>query len=243
MNEKKQIQLLNQFLRFKGEYDSFPKNKTSKPHEYYLKNPNFGPVDAEILYCMIRHFKPKKMVEIGSGFSTLLSAQAILKNEEDYGQKTELIAIEPYPNEILKSGFPGLSRLIPEKSEKTDFSLFNELKENDILFIDSSHVLKIGNDVYFEYLEILPRLRKGVIVHIHDIFLPFEYPKEWVLNMHRFFNEQYLLQAFLSFNSAFEVLWAGAYMHLKYPSKLEEAFSSYDKKSVQPGSFWITRKL
>ena len=243
MNEQKQIQLLNQFMRFKEEYDAFPKNKASKPYQYYINNPNFGAVDAEILYCIIRHFKPKKIIEIGSGYSTYLSAQAILKNEEENGNKTELIAIEPYPDEVLKSGFSGLSKLILTKIEEIDLSEFSELKENDILFIDSSHVLKIGNDVQYEYLEILPRLNKGVIIHIHDIFLPMEYPKKWVLEMHRFWNEQYLLQSFLAFNSAFEVLWAGSYMHLGHPEKLEKAFSSYNRKMVGPGSLWIRKKV
>lgn len=249
MNEQRQIQLLNQFLRFKEEYEFFPKNETSKPWQYYINNPNFGSVDAEILYCIIRYFRPKKVIEIGSGYSTYLSAQAILKNKEEYGNKSELIAIEPYPNEVLRSGFAGLSRLITTKIEEIDLSVFNELKENDILFIDSSHVLKIGNDVQYEYLEILPRLNRGVIVHIHDIFPPMEYPKRWVLEMHRFWNEQYLLQAFLAFNSAFEVLWGGgAYMHLRHPEKLEKAFSSYNRKTVWrrqvPGanSFWMREK-
>ena len=156
MNEQKQIQLLNQFLRFKDEYDTFPRNKTSKPYQYYLNSHNFFAVDAEILYCMIRNFKPKKIIEIGSGYSTYLSGQAILKNEEESGNKAELIAIEPYPNEVLRSGFPGFSKLISKKVEEIDLSEFNKLKENDILFIDSSHVLKIGNDVQYEYLEILP---------------------------------------------------------------------------------------
>jgi predicted O-methyltransferase YrrM len=243
MNEQKQIQLLNQFLGFREEYDAFPKNKASKPYQYYINNPHFGAVDAEILYCIIRHFKPKKIIEIGSGYSTFLAAQAILKNEEENGNKTELIAIEPYPNEVLKSGFTGLSKLIVTKIEEIDLSEFNELKENDILFIDSSHVLKIGNDVQYEYLEILPRLNKGVIIHIHDIFLPSEYPKKWVLEMHRFWNEQSLLQAFLAFNSAFEVLWAGSYMHLRHPEKLEKAFSSYNRTVVGPGSLWIRKKV
>jgi hypothetical protein len=243
MNEQNQIQLLNQFLRFKDEYDSFPKNEAKRPYHYYLKNGFFESVDAEILYCMIRHFKPKKIIEIGSGFSTFLSAQAILKNEEENGYKRKLIAIDPYPSKILRSGFPGLSKLIPAKVEEIDLSMFNELEENDILFIDSGHVLKIGNDVQYEYLEILPRLNKGVIFHIHDIFLPKEYPQKWVLKMHRFWNEQYLLQSFLAFNSTFKVLWAGSYMHLKHPEKLKQAFSSYDRRTVWPCSFWVRREL
>jgi hypothetical protein len=115
------------------------------------------------------------------------------------------------------------------------------LEENDILFIDSSHVLKIGSDVQYEYLEILPRLNKGVIVHIHDIFLPAEYRKEWVLKDHIFWTEQYLLQAFLAFNDNFEILWAGSYMHLKHPDKLEVAFNSYRRNERWPGSFWIKK--
>lgn len=97
------------------------------------------------------------------------------------------------------------------------------------------------NDVQYEFLEILPRLNEGVIVHIHDIFLPAEYPKKWVLNDYRFYTEQYILQVFLSFNNMFEVLWGGAYMHLRYPEKLEEAFNSYNRKSVWPGSFWMRK--
>jgi hypothetical protein len=104
--------------------------------------------------------------------------------------------------------------LIIDKVQNVSLSEFNKLEKNDILLIDSSHVLKIGSDVQYEYLEILPRLKKGVIVHVHDIFSPSEYPREWVLEDYRFWNEQYLLCAFLSFNSAFEVLWAGSYMHL-----------------------------
>lgn len=248
MNEQEQFQLLNQFLKFKNEYDAFPRDKALKPYEYYINNDMFGPVDAEILYCMVRHFKPKKIVEIGSGYSTYLFAQAILKNEAENGNRAELTAIEPYPNEVLRRGFPGLSKLISAKVEEVDLSEFSELKENDILFIDSSHVLKIGNDVQYEYLEILPRLNKGVIVHIHDIFLPAEYPKKWVLGMHRFWNEQYLLQAFLAFNGAFEVLWAGSYMHLRHRNQLEKASSSYNRDTVWathvPGatSFWIRKK-
>jgi hypothetical protein len=117
-----------------------------------------------------------------------------------------------------------------------------ELRANDILFIDSSHVLKIGSDVHYLFLHILPRLNPGVIVHIHDIFLPAEYPKDWVMDHLRFYNEQYLLQAFLTYNSAFEILWAGAYMHLKHPDQLRDAIKSYASNYHCPGSVWMRRK-
>jgi len=244
INEQEQIRLLSEFsAKFKGEYEAFPRHKTPIPHQYYVHNGNFESVDGEILYCMIRYFKPRKIFEIGSGSSTYLSAQATLRNKEekkDYG--CELMAIDPYPNSVLKDGFPGLSKLIPEKVQNVPISKFGELKENDVLFIDSSHILKIGSDVQHEYLEILPRLNKGVLIHAHDIFLPSEYPREWVHKQHRFYTEQYMLQAFLTFNSAFEILWMGSYMHLKHPEKLKEAFSSYDKNKVWPGSFWLRKK-
>ncbi len=243
INEDEQINLLHLFSsRFKKEYDRFPLNKTPVPYEYYVNNGAFESVDGEILYCMIRYFKPRKIIEIGSGYSTCLSAKAILENKkEDNNYVCELIAIEPYPNDTLKAGFPGLTKLIPKKVQEVPVHEFEKLEENDILFIDSTHVLNIGSDVQYEYLEILPRLNKGVLVHIHDIFLPAEYPKQWVLKEFRFWNEQYLLQAFLTFNDRFKVLWAGSYMHLKHPGKLEQAFSSYSRRDRWPGSFWIKR--
>jgi hypothetical protein len=243
INEIGQINLLSLFSsRFKGEYDGFPRNKTSIPYQYYINNGTLESVDGEILYCMIRHFKPKKIFEIGSGNSTFLSAQAVLKNgEENANYECELVAIEPYPNEILKEGFPGLFKLLPKEVQDIPLSEFEKLGENDILFIDSSHVLKIGSDVQYEYLEILPRLDKGVLIHAHDIFLPAEYPKEWVLKQYQFWTEQYLLQAFLTCNDSFEVLWAGSYMHLKHPDKLEAAFSSYKRDERCSGSFWMRK--
>lgn len=244
ISEHEQIRLLSEFLaKFKGEYEAFPRHKTPIPHQYYVNNGNFESVDGEILYCMIRYFKPRKIFEIGSGSSTYLSAQATLRNkEENKDYECELMAVDPYPNSVLKDGFPGLSKLIPEKVQNVPVSKFGELKENDVLFIDTSHILKIGSDVQHEYLEILPRLNKGVLIHAHDIFLPSEYPREWVYKQYSFYTEQYLLQAFLAFNSAFEILWMGSYMHLKHPDKLEKAFSSYDKNKVWPRSFWLRKK-
>lgn len=241
INEEFQIKLLFSFFsQFKEEYENFPKNKTPIPYQYYVNNGFFESVDGEVLYCMIRYFKPKRIFEIGSGHSTYLSAQAVLKNKEDKNNESELVAFEPYPNDILKTGFPGLSKLVVTEIQNVDLTEFEKLRVNDILFIDSSHVLKIGSDVQYEYLEILPRLNIGVIVHLHDIFLPAEYPKKWVLEGYRFWTEQYLLQAFLAFNDSFEILWAGSNMHLTHPGKLEAAFSSYNRNE-RPGSFWIRK--
>lgn len=233
MNEEAQLDLLGRFSsRFKIEYDKL--------------DSDFPPVDAEVLYCMIRHFKPNRVFEIGSGSSTYLAAQAILRNKQNEGVDCELIAFEPYPSPTLKKGFPGLTRLVPSKIQGVPLKEFERLGANDILFIDSSHILKIGSDVQYEYLEILPRLQQGVIVHSHDIFLPSEYPRHWIKKLRLFWNEQYLLQAFLAFNDAFEVLWAGHHMNVRHPDKLQAAFASYSRKKVVPGdygpgSFWIRK--
>jgi predicted O-methyltransferase YrrM len=246
MNEKSQLNHLESCrARYKKEYESFPRTKTNIPYQYYTHNTSFSTINGEILYCMIRHFKPKKVLEIGSGNSTFVSAQALLKNKLEHNEG-ELVAIEPYPKQILKDGFPGLTRLIQRNLQDVPLSEFESLQENDILFIDSSHMLKLGSDVQYEYLEILPRLKKGVIVHIHDIFLPAEYPKKWIMDQHYFWNEQYLLQSFLAFNNSFEVLWACYYMHLNHSDKLAAISSSYadslkKKNWTGPSSFWIRR--
>jgi len=245
INEAAQINLLQDIIpQFKREYDALPRTERNGSTGFYLNNQSFESVDAEILYCFVRHFKPTRIIEIGSGFSTYLTAQAVEINErEDPDCKCEFVAIEPYPRESLKRGVTGLSKLHAMRVQDVPPEQFETLGQNDILFIDSSHVLKIGGDVQYEYLEIIPRLAGGVIVHVHDIFLPAEYPREWVLKNHYFWTEQYLLQAFLAFNSDFEVMWAGSYMHLNHPDLLERAFRSYDKETVWPGSFWMRRKM
>lgn len=244
LREQAQLELLSGFVdRFKPECDAIARERTDEPNQYHVLNRSYGPVDGEILYCMIRHFKPRRIFEIGSGFSTRLAAQAVLKNKEADGCESELVAFEPYADEGLKRGFPGLTRLVETKIEDVPLDEFAQLGENDILFIDSSHVLKLGSDVQYEYLEILPRLNAGVIVHIHDIFLPAEYPRQWAMEKRIFWTEQYILQAFLSCNDSFEVLWAGNFMHQRHAGKLAEAFTSYGQVPdwTGPGSFWMKR--
>lgn len=242
MNEAGQLELLELFAaRYKSEYDALPRERTAVPHQYFVNNSAFETVDGEVLYCMVRHLRPRRVFEVGSGNTTYLSAQAALRNEAEGAPACELVAFEPYPNDTLRAGFPGLSRLVATGAQEIPLETFAELGEGDILFIDSSHVLKIGSDVQYLYLEVLPRLRPGVHVHVHDIFLPAEYPRGWVMEERRFWNEQYLLQAFLAFNSAFEVRWAASYMHLRRPDRLEAAFASYDRRGGAPGSFWMRR--
>lgn len=245
MYEERQLKLLEETQsKYRYEYDRIPANRTSraKGHEYYTNNSAFEAVDGEILYSFIRKFKPDQIIEIGSGYSTYLSAKAICENMKDTPPRVcRLTAIEPFPREALQRGFPGLSALITKKVQEVPLRIFETLKENDILFIDSSHVMKIGSDVQYIIFEILPRVGKGVLIHFHDIFLPSEYPMNWIMNEHRFWNEQYVLRAFMTFNDKYEVLWSGSFMHINHPDKLERAFSSYVRTKHWPGSFWIKR--
>lgn len=241
MREQQQIEMLRAFmLRYRAEYATLPLNPEGLAHRYYFRNGSFESVDAEILYCMIRHFRPKHLIEIGLGWSTLLSAEAIARNADE-GNPCELISIDPSPSEDLHQKVCGAAKLIQKPVEVVPLHVFGALRENDILFIDSSHVVRIGGDVLYELLQVVPRLRKGVLIQLHDIFLPAEYPREWVLQQKLFYSEQYLLQAFLAFNRTYDVVWGGSYMHLRHPDLLEAAFPSYQPGKCRPGSLWMQK--
>jgi hypothetical protein len=236
MNEAAQLNLLRSFSKFRDEYQHFPTGKTGEHNQFYLGNRLFDGADALVAYCMIRHFQPRLIIEVGSGFSSLVLGQAGEKNKN-----SDLICIEPFPREFLREGFPGLQSLIEKKVQDIGLEFFSQLDPGDILFIDSSHTVKIGGDVNYLFLEVLPRLKPGVIVHVHDIFLPFEYRRDWVLDEFRFWTEQYLLQSFLAFNSEFEVLMANYYLSHYHQDQLKATFP--DLSSWVGGSFWMQRKL
>jgi hypothetical protein len=236
MNDTMQLDLLrNHFPKFRGEYRRFPSKPTTDQNEFYIENHLFDGVDALVAYCMVRHFRPELIIEVGGGFSSLILGDAATKNDH-----SELICIEPFPREFLRKGFPRLQSLIEKKVQEIDLMFFSQLESGDILFIDSSHTVKIGGDVNYLFLEVLPRLKPGVIVHVHDIFLPFEYRRDWVLDEFRFWTEQYLLQAFLMFNSDFEVLMANSYLNHYHQEDLKAAFP--DLPDWGGGSFWMRRK-
>jgi hypothetical protein len=232
MNETMQLDLLrNCFSKFRGEY-----NKLSVEPPPGQKRPFHG-IDALLAYCMVRHFQPRLIIEVGSGFSSLVLGQAAAKSKN-----STLICIDPFPGELLRKGnsIPALQSLIETKVQDVDVEFFSQLESGDILFIDSSHTVKIGGDVNYLFLEVLPRLNPGVIVHVHDIFFPFEYRRDWVLDEFRFWTEQYLLQAFLTFNSEFEVLLASYYLSRYHEEHLRAAFPNLPR--WVGGSFWMRRK-
>jgi len=254
---RKQVELAWELSSDYGKECRFP----SEPQEssFHYNNGYFEAVDAEVAYCMVRRFKPSRVVEIGTGYSTRVLAAALKENAERDHIAGKLVSVDPYPERFPRNGWSNLVVQIPSAVQDVKLDFFNTLESGDILFIDSSHVVGVGSDVVREYLEILPRLKPGVIVHVHDIFLPSDYPRDAVLNRLWFWSEQYLLQAFLTFNSKFEVLWASSALHIHYPSVLEHCFprwkNSYldmpeskrqfvptlDGNHVWPSSFWMRR--
>lgn len=254
LNVNRQLEILDEF-NFNGEFEHFPLNFQGKL-EYFYINYSFLPIDAQYLYNTIRHFKPKKLIEIGCGFSTLVSAKALEKNRrENTNHKNHHICIEPYRHGWL-GNLP--IQLIKKPVESLEKSIFTQLEVNDILFIDSSHMIKPQGDVLFEYLEILPILNPGVIVHIHDIYTPKDYPEKCIVNQVKFWNEQYLLEAFLSSNPNFEIIGALKYLkdhHFqelasKCPAlkddriikKSEEKIALSSLDFLETSSFWIRKK-
>jgi hypothetical protein len=235
MNIERQWKFLEDWKPyFLLELNNIPLKKTSDDGEYYFNNPAYPDIDAMIYYSMIRHFKPKRVIEVGAGYSTMIAAKAGLKNET-----TEITVIDPYLLNPIEKGFRGLSKVINKKVQDVESSVFNELEENDILFIDSSHVSKIGSDVNHVILRILPLLNKGVIVHFHDIFFPLEVSKRFIIENQLYWNEQYLLHSFLLFNSHFEVLISNHYLLQSDLDKLKILIPRLPY--YRGGSFWIRK--
>lgn len=242
-NIPEQLDLLKKF-RYNEELLKFPMNKAAGKIEFGYDDGPFLSGDSEFLYNMIRHYKPKKFIEIGSGHSTLMARNAIAQNVlDDPAYACDHTCIEPYENKWLEKTDIKILRVMVENA---DPALFTSLEAGDILFIDSTHMIRPQGDVLYEYLEILPQLKSGVIVHIHDIFTPKDYLTEWVLEQNRFWNEQYLMEAFLSNNKDFRIIGATNFLrHNHYDSFAEKC--PVLKKQVEsgierePGSFWIIR--
>jgi hypothetical protein len=203
-------------LNMKGQEDVFRKIAqharslpfTDEPADgirYHYDNTSYGFGDAFVYWGMISEFRPRQVIEIGCGYTSGLILDAI----DVLDLETICTFIDPYP-ELLKkvaSPIPPQHRIVEDRVQNVNPSIVDALAENDILFVDSSHVVKTGSDVHFELFELLPRLRQGVVVHFHDAFFPFEYPKDWVIGERKSWNELYFLRAFLMYNNSFEILY------------------------------------
>lgn len=242
------LDLLGELSRdFGAEFAAFPTAKLDDRRRFTLANIGFGPGDAEIYYSMLRRFQPARVIEIGCGNSTQVAALALAKNREDHpGRTFDYTCIEPFLPDYLRPAPEGVTRVIETGVQQTPLSLFDGLESGDFLFIDSTHVAAIGSDVLYEYLEILPRLKPGVIIHIHDIFLPLEYPERWAREQRFFWNEQYVLQAFLLHNEAYEVLLPAHALYALHRDATVAAIPTLDPARgyarTGPSSFWMRKK-
>jgi predicted O-methyltransferase YrrM len=204
---------------------------------YYEHNSQFGWLDSRSLFCLLRMIKPRRIVEVGSGYSSLLMSDI---NEKYLNGVADITCIEPYPRPfLLKGSNAGRYTLRTLRVQDVDMSVFAALDSGDLLFIDSSHVCKTGSDVTHLFLNVLPRLNPGVYVQIHDIFLPEDYRKDWVIDESRSWNEQYLLQALLIDNQNFEVVYGSHYAYRRFPELVAAATG---KPAYGGGSFWIRRR-
>ena len=222
-NWNEQLTLINDLAAYSDEVREL---------HFDFDNDFFNGFDAAVYYSLIRHLRPQRIVEIGGGYSTQLAHKALARNGTG-----KLTCIEPYPEERLNGAKLDIE-LITKRVEEIDTDFFSHLKPNDILFIDSSHTVKFGSDVCYEFLEVLPLLKPGVWIHVHDIFFPHDYPEEWLIKRRQAWNEQYLLEAFMSFNRDFKVALSNHWLELDHSSATNALCPAGTHRG---SSFWFCR--
>lgn len=243
LNDSVQVAIFTEVSKYYAEIP-FSDSK-SNGLRYYFNNTYFSYGDGVMLYAFLRHFKPRRVVEIGSGFSSALMLDV---SEKFLNGVVEFTFIEPYPERLreISGRSPVNYELIEDFVQNADMSVFKCLEKGDILFIDSSHVGKIGSDVLYILFNILPEIKDGVIIHFHDIFWPFEYPEKWIEDG-RAWNEIYLLRAFLACNRNYEILFFNSYFETRHANEIQSHMPLMFKKSADPCNFpnsslWL-RKL
>ena len=236
LHEAEQLALLDELAAFYAE-QPFPES----PREdirYHYDNEWFFWADGVVLYAMLRHLKPRRVIEIGSGYSSSLMLDV---NERFFAGAIDLTFLEPYPERLYSRIRPGdrdSATILVQDLQELDLSPFEALQANDVLFIDSSHVAKTGSEVNYLFFEILPALAPGVYVHIHDVHYPFEYPREWVYDR-RAWNEAYLVRAFLQYNERFRIAFWGSFLQRFHASRLREAMPLAQRGAA--ASLWLRK--
>ena len=230
---------MDMFASFKEYYDELPfKADKTDSLRYFFENPTYSYSDAILLYCMMRHAQPKRIIEIGSGYSSCVILDT---NEIFFNNNISCTFIKPYPQlleSLIKENDKERVEIISTKLQDVDLSKFSSLSSRDILFVDSTHVSKVDSDVNYIFFEILPSLSSGVYIHFHDIFYPFEYPKEWIY-AGRAWNENYILRAFLQYNSAFKIIFYNTFLEHYYEQKFISEMPLCLKN--KGGSIWLKK--
>lgn len=231
-----QLATFSQIAKLANAFEIY--EQPTEPWRYYSDNVAYGAGDALTLHGMLRMIRPRRLIEIGSGHSSAMTLDTV---EHYLGGQTELTFIEPYPElleSLLHPGDRAAITIVPSQLQRVPLDTFAALQDGDVLFIDSTHVLKTGSDVAWLYSTILPALNEGVWVHIHDMFYPFEYPQAWVMEG-RAWSEVYLVRAFLAFNSDFEVVlfndWLGQFHRDRIEAELPAMLANTG------GALWLRR--
>lgn len=243
LNVDKQFQLLETFKTMRPDfpYDFINTKENEKLRYRFTKRPQYRYSDVMFLYYVMRHLEPQQIIEVGSGAS---SAVMLDINDLFFDSSIKFTFIEPYPERLygfLKDQDSNDATIMTKKVQDVPMDAFESLKENDILFIDSSHVSKVGSDVNHIFFNILPRVKKGVWIHFHDIFHPFELPMHWILQNSRFWNESYLLRAFLMNNDAYEIMLFNTLLHKEFRGWFENEMPECLIDEGNTGSIWIRK--
>ena len=229
-NNKIMLDVLNMLMQYVYEFNPPKQGNESACKDFFWENSQFSFSDAMAYYTFIRAYKPRKIVEIGSGFSTLIAIDAVNKN-----QTGSITCIEPFPRDFLETVNIDLVKKKVQDIASSDVAKI--LENGDFLFIDSTHTVKSGSDCLKIYLDLLPSIKKDIFIHVHDIFLPFAFPKSWVTDLHIYWTEQYLLLALLIDNPKIEILYGSAYHQEKNSALLEDFMGG---KAIPGGSsFWF----
>jgi predicted O-methyltransferase YrrM len=237
LNLNQQLNNLSKLI-YKNELIELDLENKTPNYNFNIKNNYFENGDAEIYYHLIRHLKPKNILEIGSGHSTLIALEAIKKNKSVDKIETKITCVEPYENKWLDH----LNiKILRKRIENLDESYYLALEKNDILFIDSSHVIRPQGDVLKIFFEIVPKLKKGTIVHVHDIFTPKDYPKKWLIEQNKFWNEQYLVEALMMNKDKYEIYLMLNYLKNNAYEQLRK-ICPYLKANYEPSSLYIKIK-
>lgn len=237
LNTDTQKKVLNDISTY---YSDIPfEDELNEDLRYYFNNPYYLYTDGIVLFGMLRHLKPKQIIEVGSGFSSALMLDV---NDIFFDSKIEFGFIEPHTErleKLMSKGDKDNISILKCRVQDVDLDYFKSLKENDILFIDSTHVSKCGSDLNYLLFEVLPVLNKGVYIHFHDIFYPFEYPKEWVFKGYNW-NENYLLRAFLMNNNTYSIQVFAHYLHLHHKDVYKDMPLAYKNTG---GNLWLKKEF
>jgi predicted O-methyltransferase YrrM len=235
-----QLEQVHQISPYFSELADVPLNAPPGPLRYYWNNDFWRGADAAVHYGLLRHRKPRRVVEIGCGWSSLLLADALKRNEDEGRQAATVDQVEPFPRMELLSALPTDWNLHEVLLQRAELALFESLGSGDFCFFDGSHVVRTGSDVVWFFSEVLPRLKPGVLIHVHDIFWPNDYPDEWIMERGQTWNEQFLLQAFLMYNDSYRPIVSNTALLHSRRSQLDVLYRDFP--DAHSGvSFWFER--